>query len=152
MLPTLDGKRKGLFRLLARVLQKFYSKRASSRRLQGANLSTVEHKFMTFYRHPGEMTKQHLPSAPPTRISCLALTRRDHPAEHGSLAGSLPREWVAGFGRETSFQYPRAEKIRLVQDNWNTHNLSSLYEGFPAAQAFALGPQVEFRHTPKSLR
>jgi DDE superfamily endonuclease len=59
---------------------------------------------------------------------------------------------VAGFGRETSFQYPRAEKIRLVQDNWNTHNLSSLYEAFPAAQAFALGPQVEFRHTPKSLR
>jgi uncharacterized coiled-coil protein SlyX len=46
--------------------------------------------------------------------------------------------------------YPTAEKIRLVQDNLNTHNLSSLYETFPAVEAFALAQRFEFSLTPKS--
>ncbi len=46
-------------------------------------------------------------------------------------------------------QYPAAEKIRLVQDNLNTHNLSSLYETFTAEEAFALGQRFEFYYTPK---
>jgi DDE superfamily endonuclease len=46
--------------------------------------------------------------------------------------------------------YPTAEKIRLVQDNLNTHNLSSLYETFPAVEAFALAQRFEFYLTPKS--
>jgi DDE superfamily endonuclease len=46
--------------------------------------------------------------------------------------------------------YPNAEKIRLVQDNLNTHKFSSLYETFPAAEAFALAQRFEFHLTPKS--
>ena len=38
----------------------------------------------------------------------------------------------------------------MVQDNLNTHNLSSLYETFPAAEAFALSQRFEFHPTPKS--
>lgn len=53
------------------------------------------------------------------------------------------------FLRELAAQYPRAEKIRLVQDNLNTHNLSSLYETFPAEEAFALSQRFEFYQTPK---
>lgn len=53
------------------------------------------------------------------------------------------------FLKELAAQYPTAEKIRLVQDNLNTHNLSSLYETFPAAEAFALGQRFEFYYTPK---
>lgn len=53
------------------------------------------------------------------------------------------------FLRDLSAQYPQAEKIRLVQDNLNTHNLSSLYETFPAEEAFALGQRFEFYYTPK---
>jgi hypothetical protein len=53
------------------------------------------------------------------------------------------------FLKELAMQYPAAEKIRLVQDNLNTHNLSSLYETFPAAEAFALGQRFEFYYTPK---
>jgi hypothetical protein len=37
-----------------------------------------------------------------------------------------------------------------VQDNLNTHNLSSLYETFPAPEAFALSQRFEFSLTPKS--
>jgi hypothetical protein len=55
----------------------------------------------------------------------------------------------AWFLKELAAQYPKAEKIRLVQDNLNTHNTSSLYETFPAEEAFALGQRFEFYYTPK---
>jgi len=53
------------------------------------------------------------------------------------------------FLKELSAQYPEAEKIRLVQDNLNTHNASSLYETFAAEEAFALAQRFEFYYTPK---
>ena len=53
------------------------------------------------------------------------------------------------FLKELAAQYPTAEKIRLVQDNLNTHNLSSLYETFAAEEAFALSQRFEFYQTPK---
>jgi DDE superfamily endonuclease len=53
------------------------------------------------------------------------------------------------FLKELAARYPRAEKIRLVQDNLNTHNLSSLYETFAAEEAFALSQRFEFYYTPK---
>lgn len=46
--------------------------------------------------------------------------------------------------------YPEAVKIRLVQDNLNTHNASSFYEHFSAEEAFALAQRFEFYYTPKS--
>lgn len=46
--------------------------------------------------------------------------------------------------------WPGAKKIRLVQDNLNTHNASSFYEHLPAAEAFALAERFEFNYTPKS--
>jgi len=53
------------------------------------------------------------------------------------------------FLKELAAQCPTAEKIRLVQDNLNTHNTSSLYETFPADEAFALAQRFEFYYTPK---
>jgi hypothetical protein len=46
-------------------------------------------------------------------------------------------------------RYPAAEKIRVVQDNLNTHNSSSFYETFGAEEAFALAQRFEFYYTPK---
>ena len=46
--------------------------------------------------------------------------------------------------------WPAAKKIRLVQDNLNTHNASAFYEHLPAAEAFALAQKIEFHYTPKS--
>jgi DDE superfamily endonuclease len=60
------------------------------------------------------------------------------------------KQEYAQFLKELATQYPHAAKIRLVQDNLNTHNLSSLYETFPAAEAFALSQRFEFYPTPKS--
>lgn len=46
--------------------------------------------------------------------------------------------------------YPDAIKIRLVQDNLNTHDASAFYENLPADEAFALAERFEFCFTPKS--
>lgn len=54
------------------------------------------------------------------------------------------------FLRQVAELFPRAEKIRLVQDNLNTHSKSAFYETFPAEEAFALSQRFEFYHTPKS--
>ena len=45
--------------------------------------------------------------------------------------------------------YPRAEYIRLVQDNLNTHLPASLYETLPPAEARRILQRVEFHYTPK---
>jgi hypothetical protein len=47
-------------------------------------------------------------------------------------------------------QFPEAIKIRLVQDNLNTHDTSAFYENLPADQARALAERFEFYYTPKS--
>jgi len=45
--------------------------------------------------------------------------------------------------------YPRVEKIRLVQDNLNTHDGASLYEAFRPAEARRILDKIEFHYTPK---
>src|SRR5437763_12016971 len=45
--------------------------------------------------------------------------------------------------------YPHAQKIRLVQDNLNTHDGASLYEAFPPELARRLLDKIEFHYTPK---
>jgi DDE superfamily endonuclease len=52
------------------------------------------------------------------------------------------RELLEGY-------YPRAKKIRLVQDNLNTHDGASLYKTFPPAEARRLLDKIEFHYTPK---
>lgn len=59
------------------------------------------------------------------------------------------KQEYALFLRELAELFPTAKKIRLVQDNLNTHNLSSLYETFPAEEAFSLSQRFEFYYTPK---
>jgi hypothetical protein len=54
------------------------------------------------------------------------------------------------FMQELAKQYPDAVKIRLVQDNLNTHNISSFYQNLPADEAFELAQRFEFYYTPKS--
>jgi hypothetical protein len=45
--------------------------------------------------------------------------------------------------------YPQAKKIRLVQDNLNTHDGASLYEAFPPEVARRLLDRIEWHYTPK---
>lgn len=43
-----------------------------------------------------------------------------------------------------------AVKIRLVQNNLNTHNANSFYEHLSARHAFALSQRFEFYYTPEA--
>jgi len=44
--------------------------------------------------------------------------------------------------------YPKARKIRLVQDNLNTHRLANLYLVFPPQEARRLAERFELHFTP----
>ena len=45
--------------------------------------------------------------------------------------------------------YPQAKKIRLVQDNLNTHDGASLYEAFAPEVARRLLDRIDWHYTPK---
>lgn len=45
--------------------------------------------------------------------------------------------------------YPDAERVVLVMDNLNTHNISSLYETFAPEKALLLAKRLEIHYTPK---
>jgi hypothetical protein len=54
------------------------------------------------------------------------------------------------FCQALAAEFPQAVKIRLVQDNLNTHDTSAFYENLPADEAQALAERFEFYFTPKS--
>src|SRR3954447_8357894 len=45
--------------------------------------------------------------------------------------------------------YPKADLIRVVQDNLSTHTAGALYETFPPEEAHRLLQRLEFHYTPK---
>ncbi|MDW8297701.1 MAG: transposase, partial [Raineya sp.] len=54
------------------------------------------------------------------------------------------------FMKELAQAFPKAVKIRVVQDNLNTRHASAFYENFPADEAWALAQKFEFYYTPKA--
>ena len=54
------------------------------------------------------------------------------------------------FCQALAAAFPEAIKIRLVQDNLNTHTTAAFYECLPASEAFALAQRFEFYYTPKA--
>ena len=46
-------------------------------------------------------------------------------------------------------RHPQAQKIRVVQDNLNTHVKASLYKAFTPAEARRILDKLEFYYTPK---
>jgi len=54
------------------------------------------------------------------------------------------------FCQALAAEFPEAIKIRLVQDNLNTHDVSAFYENLSADEARALADRFEFCFTPKS--
>ena len=45
--------------------------------------------------------------------------------------------------------FPKAEKIRVVLDNLNTHVFGALYEAFSPEEARRIATRLEFHYTPK---
>jgi hypothetical protein len=59
------------------------------------------------------------------------------------------QDWARFIKAMLDERYPAAIKVRLVLDNLNTHDLASLYETFPPAEARRLAERLEIHHTPK---
>lgn len=58
-------------------------------------------------------------------------------------------DWAQEIKQLVDEDYPYTEKIVLVCDNLNTHNISSLYEAFEPAEARRIWERLELHHTPK---
>ena len=98
----------------------------------------------------GRVRKEHY--AYEKNGSC-ALLAAIEPLTGRRLAQVHPRRTkkeYTQFCQALAAAWPKAKKIRLVQDNLNTHNASAFYENLPAAEAFALAERFEFNYTPKS--
>jgi hypothetical protein len=57
-------------------------------------------------------------------------------------------DWAEQVRILLEVDYPKAKKVKLVCDNLNTHTTASLYEAFPAEQAWALAERLEIHYTP----
>ncbi len=59
------------------------------------------------------------------------------------------QDWARFIKAMLDERYPTAIKVRLVMDNLNTHDIASLYETFPPAEARRLAERIEIHYTPK---
>lgn len=98
----------------------------------------------------GRVRKEHYAYE---KLGSCALLAAMEPLTGTRLAQVHPqrtkREYTL-FCQALSAQYPDASKIRVVQDNLNTHDISAFYENLPADEALALAERFEFYFTPKS--
>jgi len=58
-------------------------------------------------------------------------------------------DWALQIKWLLDVEYPTVEKVVLVMDNLNTHNISSLYKIFSPKEAFRLSQRLEIHYTPK---
>jgi hypothetical protein len=68
------------------------------------------------------------------------------------VSGSRQRtreDWAREVKSIVTEEYPQAEQVVLVMDNLNTHTISSLYQAFPAEEAFTIARKLEIHYTPK---
>jgi len=66
-----------------------------------------------------------------------------------ALERRTKKDWAHCVKWVLDNQYPDAEKVVVVMDNLNTHNISSLYEAFTPEEAFRLAQRLEIHYTPK---
>jgi hypothetical protein len=58
-------------------------------------------------------------------------------------------EWANCMKDLVDLHFPQAIRIRVIQDNLNTHNPAFLYEVFAPAEAKRILDKLEFHYTPK---
>lgn len=58
-------------------------------------------------------------------------------------------DWAKFVKRIAEEMYPQAKKIKLVMDNFKTHDVSAFYETFEPEEAKQLRDRFEFIFTPK---
>jgi hypothetical protein len=59
------------------------------------------------------------------------------------------KDWATFIKSIADEKYPKAKRITLVMDNYNTHSASAFYETFEPEEAKRLWDRFEFVYTPK---
>lgn len=59
------------------------------------------------------------------------------------------KDWAEEMKEVLDIDFPDAEKVIVVCDNLNTHNIGSFYEAFEPAEARRLVKRLEIHYTPK---
>lgn len=67
-----------------------------------------------------------------------------------SREGRTRWDWAEEVRRLLDEDYPQAERVTLVCDNLNTHDIASLYAAFDAATAHRLARKLRLEHTPRN--
>jgi hypothetical protein len=98
----------------------------------------------------GKVAKEHYAYEKNGSCALLAAIEPLTGQRLGLVRLQRTKKEYTGFCQALVEAWPGAKKIRLVQDNLNTHNASSFYEHLPAEEARALAEKFEFHYTPKS--
>ncbi len=98
----------------------------------------------------GQVMKEHYAYEKNGSCTLLAAIEPLTGQRLGLVRAQRTKKEYAEFCQTLVKAWPEAQKIRLVQDNLNTHNASAFYEHLPADEAFALANKFEFHYTPKS--
>jgi hypothetical protein len=85
----------------------------------------------------GQVERQHYAYEKNGSCALLAAIEPLRGKRLAQVYDQRTKQEYAQFMKELARQYPDAVKLRIVQDNLNTHNLSSFYESFSAEEAFA---------------
>lgn len=99
---------------------------------------------------PGQLRKEHYAYE---KLGSCALLAAIEPLTGWRLAqvhAQRTKKEYTYFCQAVARAFPDAVKIRLVQDNLNTHTPASFYDWLPADEAFALAERFEFYYTPKA--
>lgn len=98
----------------------------------------------------GDVRKEHYAYERHGSCALLAAIEPLTGKRLGQVRAQRTKKEYTFFCQELAAQYPHAKKIRLVQDNLNTHSTSSFYEYLSPDHAFALAQRFEFYYTPKA--
>lgn len=98
----------------------------------------------------GQVKKEHYAYTKHGSCALLAAIEPLRGIRMGKIYDQRRKIEYAQFMKIIAAAYPEAKKIRLVQDNLNTHHIKSFYDAFPAEEAFELTQRFEFYYTPKS--
>ncbi len=98
----------------------------------------------------GKLAKEHYSYEKKGSCCLLAAIEPKQGKRMAKVYEQRTKKEYTEFMQLLASAYPEAKKIRVVQDNLNTHGVSSFYEYLPADEAKRLADRFEFHYTPKS--
>jgi len=98
---------------------------------------------------PGQVAKENYAYSKHGSCSLLAMIEPLTGQRFVQVRRKRRKKEFAYFMQRLETIYPDVEKIVVVLDNLNTHNVSSFYENFDAQTAAYLTDKFEFVYTPK---